>query len=135
MARNSLGRAVAALVLAVPRLAGGAPAPADYDVAAVFVETDSNGDGLIEVDEYHARLNEIFYHGDANKDGSLSPVELHKAVVIPEDFARADRDGNGQVSLREFIAVRLPLFQRSDSNHDGALSLEEVKAALALGPQ
>ena len=103
---------------------------ADYDVAGAFAETDSNKDGLIEIDEYFDRLVEIFFHGDADKNGTLSPEEFSKAVVIDEPFSEVDRDGDGKVDRREFVRARLPIFQSADTDGDGALSVAEVEAAL-----
>jgi Ca2+-binding EF-hand superfamily protein len=129
MTRTGLvGVLVASLALAVPAHAESA---ADYDVRAAFDQTDANKDGLIEIDEYFDRLVEIYFHGDADKNGTLSPEEFSKAVVIQEPFSEVDRDGNGVVDRREFVRARLPIFQSADADKDGGLSFDEVEAALA----
>jgi Ca2+-binding EF-hand superfamily protein len=131
MRRNDvLGALAISLALVGAARAGQA---AGYDAKAAFAETDANKDGLIEIDEYFDRLVEIFFHGDADKNGTLSPDEFAKAVVIQEAFAEVDRDGDGKVDRREFVRARLPIFQSADSDRDGALSVAEVEAALAAG--
>jgi Ca2+-binding EF-hand superfamily protein len=97
-----------------------------YDPKQAFQETDTNHDGSIELDEFSARLIDVFFMGDTNKDGKLSKEEYDAVVVIREDFSAADHDKDGFVSRTEFIRARLPLFQQADKNEDGVLSLEEV---------
>ena len=97
-----------------------------YDPKQAFKETDTNHDGYIELDEFSARLTDVFFMGDTNKDGKLSKEEYDAVVVIREDFAAADVDKDGFVSRTEFVHARLPLFQQADKNDDGKLSIEEV---------
>jgi Ca2+-binding EF-hand superfamily protein len=123
----TLGVLVAAL--ASPAAIGTAAAAA-YDVEAAFAETDTNKDGLIEIDEFFDRLVEIYFHGDSDKNGTLSREEFAKAVVVAQEFASVDRNGDAVVDRREFVRARLPVFMQADSDRDGALSLAEVKAAL-----
>ena len=104
-------------------------APA-YDVKAAFAETDRNGDGAIEIDEYYDRLVDIFFLGDVDKDGFLTEAEFVQVVVIKEDFAQVDKSGEGKLSRREFVSARLPNFIAIDTDKDGSLSLVEVTAAL-----
>jgi Ca2+-binding EF-hand superfamily protein len=126
------GSFVLAVVLALSRHAGASP-PADYDVNAAFDETDTNKDGAIEIDEFFDRLVEIYFHADADKNGTLGPEEFAKAVVVQQEFADVDRNGDGAIDRREFVRTRLPLFQEADTDRDGSLSLAEVKAALGGG--
>ena len=127
---NLLGACVAALALSCLARTGQAE---DYDVKAAFAETDSSKDGAIQIDEYFDRLVEIYFHGDTDKNGTLSPEEFARAVVIQEPFAEVDQNGDGKVDRREFVRARLPVFLKADSDHDGELSLAEVEAALAAG--
>jgi len=110
--------------LASPTRGEQPPAP---DPKAVFKEADTNGDGAIDLEEFHQRIVEVFYRIDANKDGFLS-VEEFAQLPYPEGFQEADRDGDGKISLHEFVRIRFLQFEKADTNHDGELSLEEVVA-------
>ncbi len=104
-----------------------------HDPRVAHQETDSNGDGQIDRAEFHARMVEIFFHGDANKDGYMVWAELAKAVALPEDFRDADRHGDGRYSLYEFIEVRFHDYGLVDTDHDGLLSVEEVVKVFERG--
>jgi Ca2+-binding EF-hand superfamily protein len=119
------------LVAVVAFVAHGAEQAPDYDVKAAFDQTDQNHDGAIEIDEFHERLVDIFFLGDADKDGFLTEEEFVKVVVIKEDYALVDKNGDGKVSKREFVSARLTEFVKLDTDDDGSLSLGEVEAALA----
>ena len=99
--------------------------PDKYDPVAAFAETDLNGDGVIDHEEFHERIVEVFYSADANKDGFLDAVEL-KRLVFPDDFTADDKDKDGRVSLREFLRVRFRDFESADCDDAGVLSREEV---------
>lgn len=111
-------------------VARAADAPA-YDVKAAFDQTDQNHDGAIEIDEYYDRLVDIFFLGDANKDGFLTEEEFVAVVVIKEDFTKVDKSGEGKLSRQEFVSARLPHFIEIDTDKNGSLSLSEVETALA----
>ena len=120
------------LLIAMLVLASGPPARSQvtpratpYDAKAAFAETDKNGDGQIDVGEFHDRLVEVFYSADTNKDGFLSVEEFNR-IPYPEGFKEADENGDGKISLKEFVHVRFRQFEDADTNHDGELSLDEV---------
>jgi EF hand domain-containing protein len=96
-----------------------------YDVRAAFKEADTNGDGEVDLAEFHDRILEVFYNADTDKNGLLSPDEYAR-LPFSGDFKDADPHGSGSITLHEFIAVRYRQFVIVDSNHDGALSLQEV---------
>ncbi len=98
------------------------------DVKAVFAQADANGDGEIDLCEFHTRLVEVFYNADTDKSGFISPDEYAR-LPFSGGFKDADPAGNGRISLHDFIAVRYRQFVEADRNHDGALSLDEVIAA------
>jgi len=103
-----------------------------YDVKGAFAETDTNGDGEIDLCEFHERIVEVFYNADTNKDGNLSPDEYQR-LPFSGDFKDADPAGKGRISLHDFIAARYRQFVEADRNQDGALSLEEIVAAYEGG--
>ena len=99
-----------------------------YEPRVAFAETDKNRDGAVDHEEFHARIVEIFFATDANKDGYLGGEEL-KQLAFPDDFTADDKDHDGRVSMREFLRVRFVDFDHADTDHDGVLSVEEVTAA------
>jgi Ca2+-binding EF-hand superfamily protein len=121
----------AALVLAGV-FAGGAwaadVAPPAHDPRAAFAETDTDKNGVVDRGEFNARIVEVFYFADTDRDGTLTPEE-QKRLVFPEDFKAVDKDGDGRLTLREFLRVRFADFDVADTNEDGVLSVEEVVAA------
>ena len=126
---NYIARVCAAWLwlLALPALAD-SPAKKPEDPKQAFAETDKNGDGYVDREEFQERVVEIFYAADRDKDGYLTQEELVAAVEFPKDFAHADKNGDGRISLYEFIEVRFHTFDEVDTNHDGLLSLDEVMA-------
>jgi Ca2+-binding EF-hand superfamily protein len=117
---------VALLVLAAPAAFAKEEAAKAHDPRAAFAETDENGDGRVDREEFHHRMVEIFFHGDRDKDGYMTSEELAGAVEFPKDFEDADRDGDARISLYEFIQVRFATFDEVDANRDGVLSVDEV---------
>ncbi len=115
------------VLLGTPQ-ATGQSTQGEIDIPRVFAETDTNGDGEIDLAEFHARLVEIFYRTDTDKDGALSPEEYNR-LPFSGEFKDADTNGDGRISLHEFIAIRFRQFEGADTNHDAALSLDEVRAA------
>lgn len=98
-----------------------------YDPRAAFAESDTNHDGVVDHEEFHARIVEVFYSADANKDGFLDATEL-KQLAFPEDFTANDKDRDGRVAMREFLRIRFDDYDVADKNGDGVLSIDEVVA-------
>jgi Ca2+-binding EF-hand superfamily protein len=120
-------------LLAIVALPAFAEEPAKaHDPQAAFAETDENGDGRVDREEFHHRMVEIFFHGDRDKDGHMTPTELAGAVEFPKDFDGADRNADGRISLYEFIQVRFATFDEVDTDRDGLLSVQEVISAFEV---
>ncbi len=116
--RTGVGCAVLLLVwVAAPALGQGTDREAHR-------AADRNGDGVLDRQEFHQRMVDIFYLQDANKDGRLAPAEL--PGLDPKAFARADVNGNGSLELGEFLNARAQDFDAADKNGDGGLSAEEA---------
>jgi Ca2+-binding EF-hand superfamily protein len=118
---------VTVLALGVSAARAPVAAPA-YDPKAAFAQSDENGDGRVDRAEFQARLMEIFFQGDVDKDGFLSREELIVAVSFPDDFRNGDTNHDGKLSMHEFSRVRSGTFDASDADGDGLLSVEEVTA-------
>jgi len=110
--------------------AAGAEAP--YDPRAAFAEVDTNHDGQIDIEEFHARLVEVFYRADADKDGVMSVGE-YELLPFSGAFEHGDANGDGKISLPEFVTIRFHQFVNADSNHDTQLSVDEVVTAYETG--
>ena len=131
---RSITHVCCAALLALAALPAFAEEPArpPQDPQAAFKQTDENGDGRIDREEFHHRMVEIFFHGDRDKDGYMTQEELAGAVEFPKDFEGADRNGDGRISLYEFVQVRFATFDEVDTDHDGLLSVEEVVDAFEV---
>jgi hypothetical protein len=97
-----------------------------------FQATDTNGDGRIDRAEFHARMMEVFFLLDQNKDGFLTASEL--PGVTAEAIRAADGDSDGKLSAIEYINQRFREFAAADRNGDGVLTQVEVEGYDRLGP-
>lgn len=54
------------------------------EVGAYFMRYDTNGDGVISLDEARQdpELMNVFARADANHDGVLDPTEFHQAAIL-----------------------------------------------------
>ena len=105
------------LGLAGPGIAG---QPADESMQ----HSDRNGDAFVDRGEFHARMTDVFYANDADRDGLLVLAELDG--VSAAGFASADRNGDGKLSLAEYVNARFVDFRAADKDGDGRLSAAEV---------
>jgi Ca2+-binding EF-hand superfamily protein len=119
-----LALALVSLLLAGSAMAQPA-APTSEDVNRAFQETDRNGDGKIDREEFHRRTVEVFYFLDVNRDGHLVVGEI--AVIPAELFRGADRDGDGKLSLQEYLNARFKDFEAMDADRDGVVTKEELE--------
>lgn len=119
---------VAAWLVLAGSFAGADDQAKKYDPRVAFAEADTNHDGVIDHEEFHERIVEVFYSADGNKDGFLDAVEL-KRLTFPDDFTADDKDRDGRVSMREFLRVRFRDYEAADTDDDGVLSLDEVIVA------
>jgi len=125
---RSLSTALLLTIAVSAGVAYGADQARPYDIKTAFAESDTNGDGEIDLCEFRSRLVEVFYRADTNKDGFLDRAEYER-LPFSGDFKEADIDGNGKITLHDFVAARYRQFVDADTNRDGALSLQEVRAA------
>ena len=101
----------------------------------IFQILDGNHDEVLTLAEYKSQPREAVYRRmDSNGDGTLDLSEFHMADMprasvnyATKVFALLDMDANGGISVDELHARPLGAwFLRSDANEDGILSLEEL---------
>jgi len=125
MHRTAISILIAGTMLGLNSAAWADEPAKGFDPRAAFAETDKNGDGQIDHEEFYERLVDVFFSADTNKDGFLSPEEYQR-LPFSGAFKDADTNGDGRLSLPEFVRIRFRQFEAADSNHDGELSLDEV---------
>ena len=124
---NASRKALAAGLLAVLTTIGFSTAHAVNPTTEAFAATDTNADGVIDVEEYRARMLTVFAVLDKDGDGFLVVAEVpdgHKEL-----FPVVDKDGSGKVGVREYLVFLVPRFWQSDYDGDTVLSLPEAIAA------
>jgi Ca2+-binding EF-hand superfamily protein len=107
------------------------------DPGKIFDSADTNGDGVITREEFHAARERLFGRLDRNGDGFVDKEDLSGRLAgrakaqerLAELVAQLDKDGDGRVSKGEFVDGPTPLFELADRDHDGVLSKEEIAAA------
>jgi hypothetical protein len=106
------------------------------DPTKIFDTADTNGDGVITREEFHAARERAFARLDRNGDGYIDKDDLSSRMAgrrnaqerLTQLVAQLDKDGDGRVSKAEFVDGPTPLFDRADTDHNGELSREEVAA-------
>ena len=138
-----------------PAFAQMSPQTSMMDKTKMMVEhsmkmMDTNGDGMISMDERAAACKAMFTATDTNGDGMLSADELSAmnmkdmaAMNMPSDPAKtammvqakikmADTNGDGMISMNEEDAASQAMFMKADANKDGMLSAKEVSDAMTM---
>lgn len=103
-----------------------------------FEQMDTNGDGMITVQEAMAKAQERFAESDANGDGLLSVEEItehakERAGKRAEKHAMRmmtwqDANGDGKLSFEEMGgSMHLRMMAHADQDGDGAISKEEIE--------
>ena len=106
------------------------------DPSRIFDSADTNGDGVITRDEFHAARERLFVRLDRNGDGFIDKDDMSGRLVgrrkaqerLATLVTQLDKDGDGRVSKSEFVDGPAPLFDRADTDHNGELSRDEVAA-------
>jgi Ca2+-binding EF-hand superfamily protein len=123
-ALTALATLAVAGMLAAPGPAG-AQLPSPQELRQQFQETDRNGDGKVDREEFHRRSVELFYFLDKDRKGYLVLVDIKG--LTPEDFKAANQKADGKLTLDEFLNARFRHFELADTNGDGVLTLQEIE--------
>jgi len=107
------------------------------DPTKFFESADTNGDGVITREEFHAARERLFGRLDRNGDGYMDKDDLTGRLAgrqkaqgrLAELIAQFDRDGDGRLSKAEFVDGPTLAFDQADTDHNGQLSKQEVAAA------
>lgn len=102
--------------------------------AAMLMRADSDGDGVVTLDELRSMRENIFSRMDRNNDGVLSEDDRRRSRSGNEERRQAlmqafDLDGDGILSADEFINGPTSFFTMADANRDGAVDRAEAEAA------
>ena len=109
----------------------------------ILKRLDTNGDGVIEENEFKFPGDRIIKRADLNGDGAVTLEEMHQhfdqmmakreAKMKDRDakmrarmdrmFKSMDTNGDGKVTMEEANAAA---FKRMDKNHDGVLEADEL---------
>ncbi|MDH4233524.1 MAG: EF-hand domain-containing protein [Gallionella sp.] len=116
---------------------------------SMFNNADTNGDGSIsksEFDDYYAKHNARHFKAlDTNKDGMLTPDEMHDGRKqemgrspglkhLDKRFNAADANHDGGLDKREAKAMPMleAYFDKVDANKDGKVTRQEYLDAMPL---
>ena len=123
---------------------------ASRDGSRAITHLDTDGDGLVSLDEFQTsdgrKGGGMLERADLDGDGAVTLEEATQAsdermaqhqkemterqakmaTRLQETFAKMDANGDGTVTMEE---MRLFAFNRIDENQDGYLSADEFKAA------
>jgi Ca2+-binding EF-hand superfamily protein len=123
---------------------------ASRDGSRAITHLDTDGDGLVSLDEFQAtegrHSGRMLEKADLNGDGTVTLEEANEAhnermaerqnemaermakmaTRLQETFAKMDANGDGAVTREE---MQFFAFSRIDENQDGYLSADEFQAA------
>jgi len=123
--RGALVALLATVTMGLVGAAAWAQLPSSPELRQQFQETDRNGDGKIDREEFHRRSVEVFYFLDKDRKGYLVLVDIKG--LTQEEFKAANRKGDGKLTLDEFINARFRQFDLADTSGDGVLTIGEVE--------
>jgi Ca2+-binding EF-hand superfamily protein len=107
----------------------------------IFLGTDLNRDGYVDLDEFHKDVVNSFHALDHNRDGFISVDEMRsipdkaRVELLLQTLKMADQDRDGRLSFKEAVERRMANFDVADADKDGRLSLAEVVAFDAAAAQ
>ncbi|WDS34663.1 hypothetical protein [Pseudoxanthomonas sp.] len=116
-------------------LMGGVSAALAQYPQGKFKQLDTNGDGVVDRDEYAAGLRASFAAMDQDRNGVVTLQELinynasnqasdrvEPQVVAEAQMSAMDANRDGQITSDEFDEVGEKTFASFDKDHDGKLT-------------
>ena len=95
---------------------------------AMFAKSDTNHDGFLSREEYHATILARARQFDAK----VTPRGCKAADAM---FDAVDIHHNGRVSHADFVGAALAHFDGADLNHDGKVTPDEARKAAKIKQQ
>lgn len=106
-------------------------------MAARLAAVDLNHDGAITRTEAQQARAAMFVRTDTNGDGYLSEAERNAAANGAggrgPGLGEADTNNDGRVSRDEMMNQPYRMFDRLDGNNDGVISSQEMQAVRRFG--
>lgn len=129
-------RGVMAAMLATGAMLASGPAEAQRDPAAMLVDADRDGDGVVTRAEFLAARAARFDKLDRNHDGVISRDDFGRLARfrpqagerIDSFITELDTNHDGKVERSELANARTPVFDMADTNHDGRVDKAELAA-------
>jgi len=105
----------------------------------MFVRLDADGNQLVSVAEWQALRDRMQQrHGNISNDNAATKTsatsDASAAARGQKLFQLADKNGDQQISADEWRAVSDRMFDRLDANKDGKLTPDEMRVRRGLTP-
>ena len=121
---------------------GGDSPPRQPWILAHADELDTDGDGVLTLEEVRTEVLRAVDGFDANADGTLTDAELDGGARVRSAVsgflrghrAELDTDGDGRIASEEIVAVFERFHRRHDSDGDGAFSTASGNADARQDP-
>jgi hypothetical protein len=95
-----------------------------------FAKADTNHDGWLTRDEYHAAITAV-----ARRYDPKVPTAGKGMAAADAQFDAIDTAHAGRISRAAFIAAALARFDSADLNHDGVTTADEARKAAKIREQ
>jgi len=129
--RSFLGKAGAAVAMAIAAAFVTGSLPSQALAASVLKAVDTDNDGTVDRNEARAAASALFDRLDRDHDGTLDRREL-RGRVSAKELAEADTDHDGTLTKEEYLELVAKRFTAADRDNDGTLDAKELKSIARL---